>query len=204
VAELVGHCDQPGVLNDLERKRHVGRPGNTGHVAGGLGRIIGVPGLEVFSFLGERGGLIWNFAALDYALPRRHPQGAIVVLKVPRGGAQHLPEAVQVGLAVGRARNASRRRLRPGGWRQKESPEGKPHHGSLAHAASIIGLAVRAGKPHIQTYCWCPDENALRLERYVSAIWESGAQPVVILNKADLCELGRVLCSAAVRPKAVI
>ena len=32
------------------------------------------------------------------------------------------------------------------------------------------------------------DLSARRLERYLSAIWESGAQPVVVLNKADLCE----------------
>ena len=31
------------------------------------------------------------------------------------------------------------------------------------------------------------DLSPRRLERYLSAIWESGAQPVVILNKADLC-----------------
>jgi ribosome biogenesis GTPase len=30
--------------------------------------------------------------------------------------------------------------------------------------------------------------NARRLERYLSLIWESGAKPVVVLNKADLAE----------------
>ena len=30
--------------------------------------------------------------------------------------------------------------------------------------------------------------NARRLERYLSVIWESGARPVVVLNKADLTE----------------
>lgn len=30
--------------------------------------------------------------------------------------------------------------------------------------------------------------NARRLERYLALAWESGAQPVVVLNKADLCE----------------
>ncbi len=29
--------------------------------------------------------------------------------------------------------------------------------------------------------------NLRRLERYVALVWESGAQPVVLLNKADLC-----------------
>jgi ribosome biogenesis GTPase len=31
------------------------------------------------------------------------------------------------------------------------------------------------------------DFNARRLERYLLMAWESGAQPVVVLNKADLC-----------------
>ena len=31
------------------------------------------------------------------------------------------------------------------------------------------------------------DLSPRRLERYLSAIWEGGAQPVLILNKADLC-----------------
>ena len=32
--------------------------------------------------------------------------------------------------------------------------------------------------------------NLRRIERYVTAIWESGAQPVVVLNKADVTEPG--------------
>lgn len=32
------------------------------------------------------------------------------------------------------------------------------------------------------------DFNPRRLERYLASIWESGAQPVVILSKADLCD----------------
>ncbi len=30
--------------------------------------------------------------------------------------------------------------------------------------------------------------NLRRIERYLTVIWESGARPVVVLNKADLCE----------------
>lgn len=30
--------------------------------------------------------------------------------------------------------------------------------------------------------------NLRRLERYVTLVWDSGAQPVVLLNKADLCD----------------
>lgn len=32
------------------------------------------------------------------------------------------------------------------------------------------------------------DFNIRRVERYLSALWESGATPVVLLNKADLCD----------------
>ena len=32
------------------------------------------------------------------------------------------------------------------------------------------------------------DFNLRRLERYLTAIWESGARPVVLLNKIDLCD----------------
>src|SRR6185295_1269839 len=32
------------------------------------------------------------------------------------------------------------------------------------------------------------DLNLRRLERYLTTVWNSGAQPVVLLNKADLCE----------------
>lgn len=32
------------------------------------------------------------------------------------------------------------------------------------------------------------DYNVRRIERYLARIWASGAQPVVVLNKADICE----------------
>jgi len=34
------------------------------------------------------------------------------------------------------------------------------------------------------------DFNPRRIERYLTAVWESGARPIVVLNKADLCEAG--------------
>jgi len=39
--------------------------------------------------------------------------------------------------------------------------------------------------------------NARRIERYLTLAWESGARPVVVLNKADLCENVAQLCNAA-------
>lgn len=32
------------------------------------------------------------------------------------------------------------------------------------------------------------DLNARRLERYLATVWESGAEPVIVLSKADLCD----------------
>lgn len=36
------------------------------------------------------------------------------------------------------------------------------------------------------------DFNLRRLERYLAAAWESGARPVVVLNKRDLCDAGEL------------
>lgn len=41
------------------------------------------------------------------------------------------------------------------------------------------------------------DFNLRRLERYVAAAWESGAQPVVVLSKADLCDDPEALLESA-------
>ena len=35
------------------------------------------------------------------------------------------------------------------------------------------------------------DFNLRRLERYISIAWDSGAMPVVVMTKSDLCEIGR-------------
>ncbi len=32
------------------------------------------------------------------------------------------------------------------------------------------------------------DFNVRRLERYLALAWSSGAEPVIVLNKADLCD----------------
>ncbi len=36
------------------------------------------------------------------------------------------------------------------------------------------------------------DANPRRLERYLAAVWDSGARPLVVVNKADLCEPERL------------
>jgi ribosome biogenesis GTPase len=47
-------------------------------------------------------------------------------------------------------------------------------------AANIDTVFVMTGLDH--------DFNVRRTERYLAAVWESGASPVVLLNKADLCQ----------------
>jgi ribosome biogenesis GTPase len=46
-------------------------------------------------------------------------------------------------------------------------------------AANIDTVFVMTGLDH--------DFNVRRIERYLAAVWESGASPVVLLNKADVC-----------------
>lgn len=41
--------------------------------------------------------------------------------------------------------------------------------------------------------------NLRRIERYLALVWESGAQPVVLLNKADLCADVGAVCAGAAR-----
>jgi ribosome biogenesis GTPase len=53
------------------------------------------------------------------------------------------------------------------------------------------------------------DLNPRRIERYLAAAWQSGARPVVVLTKADLCaeveaEVGRVSALAADCPVIVV
>jgi ribosome biogenesis GTPase len=52
-------------------------------------------------------------------------------------------------------------------------------HDDQVIAANIDTIFVMTGLDH--------DFNVRRIERYLAAVWESGASPVVLLNKADLC-----------------
>ncbi len=51
------------------------------------------------------------------------------------------------------------------------------------------GQVVAANVDIVFVVCGLDDDyNVRRIERYLARIWASGAQPVVILNKADICE----------------
>jgi ribosome biogenesis GTPase / thiamine phosphate phosphatase len=60
---------------------------------------------------------------------------------------------------------------------------------SRKQAGTAIGQQVIAA--NIDTVCLVSgldsDFNPRRIERYLSIAWESGARPVIILNKADIC-----------------
>ena len=43
------------------------------------------------------------------------------------------------------------------------------------------------------------DFNLRRLERYITMAWESGAQPVIVLTKTDLCPDWELRCSRSRR-----
>jgi ribosome biogenesis GTPase len=61
-------------------------------------------------------------------------------------------------------------------------------------AANVDVVLLVAGLDH--------DFNLRRIERYVTLAWSSGAEPVIVLNKADLCEdvPGRIADVASVAP----
>jgi ribosome biogenesis GTPase len=48
------------------------------------------------------------------------------------------------------------------------------------------------------------DLNPRRMERYLAQVWESGASPVVVINKADLCEAAQAESLAAEIESAAI
>lgn len=74
----------------------------------------------------------------------------------------------------------------------------RPARGELAEAqvvaANIDVVLLVSGLDH--------DFNLRRIERYLALAWSSGAEPVIVLNKADVCDdvAGRVADVAAVAP----
>ena len=122
--ELIGDEHRLLVLDDLERERHVGRARNARHVALDL-RVAIDPVLAVLVALGGGFGFVRDLAAFHNAHAARHgPDGAKlqhrdvgqrsvgaiaelqrvaghVALHVVVGGADGLPDAIEIGFAVG-------------------------------------------------------------------------------------------------------
>jgi ribosome biogenesis GTPase len=74
----------------------------------------------------------------------------------------------------------------------------RPARGDIASAqvvaANVDVVLLVSGLDH--------DFNVRRLERYLALAWASGAEPVIVLNKADVCDdiAGRVADAALVAP----
>lgn len=66
-----------------------------------------------------------------------------------------------------------------------EPRAGKRRHPGLCHAPQQV-VAANVDTVFLVT-ALNGDFNLRRMERYLIMAWESGANPVVILNKADLC-----------------
>ena len=67
-----------------------------------------------------------------------------------------------------------------------------PRHSVFIRKAAGTGANEQVVAANVDTVFLCMalnhDFNLRRLERYLSIAWDSGAQPVVVLTKADLCE----------------
>jgi ribosome biogenesis GTPase / thiamine phosphate phosphatase len=75
------------------------------------------------------------------------------------------------------------------------------HHVLPRHSAMIRRAAGRRGEgqavaANVDTFVIVTsanrDANARRLERYLAVIWDSGARPIIAVNKAELCEPPRL------------
>src|SRR2546421_8221577 len=131
---LVQDGDLVGLLHDAERIRHVGETRHARQNALVL-RIERLAVLEVLLLLRERLGAVGNLVPLDHATACGNTEARAVILQVPGGGVQHLPDALQVGLPLARAgwrvgsrgglRRAWSRREHEGrsGWENERRPD---------------------------------------------------------------------------------
>lgn len=87
-----------------------------------------------------------------------------------------------------------------------------PRHSALIRRAAGTAGQEQMIAANLDTVFICmalnSDYNPRRLERYLSLVWDSGALPVVVLTKSDLCddlparlvEISHSTCGAAVLP----
>ena len=104
---LVQDRDLVALLDDLERVRHVGDARHARHVALRLG-IVRQALPEILLAQRERRRQVRNLPALDDPLPSGHAELRRMIFDVPDGGIERLPDALQIGMPVGRTRHAVR------------------------------------------------------------------------------------------------
>src|SRR4029450_4028947 len=81
-------------LGDLKRKWHIRDAWHARHIAFRF-RIEGRTLFEVLLLLRQGPLLIWNVIALDDTLSRRHAESPGMILNIPRGSVERLPDAFQ-------------------------------------------------------------------------------------------------------------
>ena len=107
--ELVGERDGLRGLSDLKRIGHVGDARHSWQKTVRLGEIGGLAIGEVFLLLCQSRGQVRDLVALHDAQSRGDAQLPRVVLNVPGGRIQGLPDTVEIGLSIGQfARSGSR------------------------------------------------------------------------------------------------
>src|SRR5262245_8152512 len=99
---LEQHADVGRRLNDLKRKRHVHDARDTRLKALRL-RVQGETVLEVLVPCCQRRRQIRELAAFDNTLAGRDALGGLMVLNIPGGGGEGLPDARKIRLAIGSA-----------------------------------------------------------------------------------------------------
>ena len=142
--------DVLGRLVEVEGERHVHDPRHAGHVAL-LERIRRLLVGGVLQALCRGLRQVRDRASLDHASSRRHPVARDVILQAEGGGIPYLPHALQVGLAVRRARHSGRGRVARTAGRNERGDEGPGREGRSAtqgHAAIVErgGREIRGGR----------------------------------------------------------
>lgn len=94
-------------LKDLKRKIEVHDSRDTRHIALEE-RIGGLPVREILCLLRRRRGPVGNLASLDNPLASEHARPGIMILQIVHSSVVHLPDALEVGFAIGRTRQSAR------------------------------------------------------------------------------------------------
>lgn len=167
----------------------------------------------LWAWLGTRAmeDIMYELSTLGFGpfFEEQLPAGDVILARVAaehRGG-YHVWSNAGTGFAqiAGRLTRELERKAFPGvgDWVTLKSPPGSGHtsiiESVLARRTVFIrgaagrqtrGQVVAANIDFVFVVCGLDaDYNIRRIERYLARIWASGAQPLIILNKADVCEI---------------
>ena len=134
-------------------------------------------------------------------LPRFEPLVPARIAAEHRGGFEAWSHATGLARLSGKLRHQEAAAA-VGDWVALREHPGPDHIAVIEHiferrTVFTRGAAGRQARPQVvaanvdQVFVVCgldTDFNVHRIERYLARIWSSGANPVVILNKADLCD----------------